>query len=527
MPFVFVSHASPDKPLIRHVVDKLIASGLRVWVDDPARLGYGLDQIQKHFIHLHANRQWQDEIDEAIRKAGAVLVCFSRRFNEKRDMLQDEAAGARILGKLVACRIDDVDVQTLRNNFSLHQIADVRADRPERDLATALALLAKDVGAVLQATHRRAGAATKGNRHRNSVVKLLSPLAIGSDVFLPHYLRTVSDLGIPELAQAQELEEIIRELSSLRDKNLGMPRGLLQFLVRLSQESALSHPIRQWLDKNAAGQQSALADIRGRLAIEQRQKILAVIVEVDEKGKIAAFQPYLRNSDFAPVAGRTFARRSVAGWQAFQSALQDVLAEFAVNGALENLEIHFLADPPLFDAPFHSIPLTPGGPAIGEQAIVILRHRRRLLSSDLHLQKDWRSYAAALRPALPSRMAWLKIQAGVSLPNEKGPCFAAFLLAPPHAGGVPCENEKRLLSRLLSLGAPYLCWVHALPHGADWQTVEKELTELLADIPTIDGFPNKFRIERVRGSELATQASILWDDPLAKPFSALEGVGTR
>ena len=110
---------------------------------------------------------------------------------------------------------------------------------------------------------------------------------------------------------------------------------------------------------------------------------------------------------------------------------------------------------------------------------------------------------------------------------KKGPCFAAFVLAPAHEGGAHCENEKRLLSRLLALGAPYLYWPHALPAGATWETVEKDLVRLMEDVATIDSFPNKFRAERLRGSPLASQASILWDDPLAKLFSELEGVSIR
>ena len=79
-----------------------------------------------------------------------------------------------------------------------------------------------------------------------------------------------------------------------------------------------------------------------------------------------------------------------------------------------------------------------------------------MLSSDWHLQNDWKNYAAALRRAVPREMAWLKIESGATLPVKKGPCFAAFVLAPAHEGGAHCENEKRLLSRLLALGAPYL-----------------------------------------------------------------------
>jgi TIR domain/inactive STAND len=155
MSFVFISHANPDKSRIRHVVDALIADGHKVWLDNPAAMGYGAADIRSHFFRLHADRPWRDEIDEAIREAGVVLVCFSKRFSEQRDMWQDEAAGARILQKLVSCRIDDVDPQTLRNNYSLQQIVDLDGGRSQEELKTALALLLDDVKRTLAVSLQR------------------------------------------------------------------------------------------------------------------------------------------------------------------------------------------------------------------------------------------------------------------------------------------------------------------------------------------------------------------------------------
>jgi hypothetical protein len=153
MSFVFVSHANQDKGHIRHIVDKLIAEGYKVWLDNPAAMNYTADEIRLNFIRLHAGKRWQDEIDAAIREAGVILVCFSQRFSEQRDMWHDEVAAARILDKLVACRIDDVDPQTLRNNFALQHISDVRAER--LDLQTALTLLLDDLRRVLVATAQK------------------------------------------------------------------------------------------------------------------------------------------------------------------------------------------------------------------------------------------------------------------------------------------------------------------------------------------------------------------------------------
>src|SRR5262249_33649667 len=144
--FIFVSHADKDKKAIRHIVDALIADGHKVWLDNPAAMGYTGEEVKQHFWRLHADRRWQEEIDEALVAAGAVLVCFSTRFTEtSRHMWHDEVAAARQMKKLVACRIDDLDAQTLPNNYATLQIPDLRLDRAHGELKTALALLLDDV----------------------------------------------------------------------------------------------------------------------------------------------------------------------------------------------------------------------------------------------------------------------------------------------------------------------------------------------------------------------------------------------
>jgi hypothetical protein len=87
-----------------------------------------------------------------------------------------------------------------------------------------------------------------GNRYFQSVIELLSELDLVESVYLPHYLRTVTDLGEPGLLQAQGLVGIVKELSSLRDWRLSnaVPYGLLQFLVRLAQLPRLNGPINDW-----------------------------------------------------------------------------------------------------------------------------------------------------------------------------------------------------------------------------------------------------------------------------------------
>jgi hypothetical protein len=376
---------------------------------------------------------------------------------------------------------------------------------------------------------RPVGRAAPGNSHFHSVLDLLHRLDVVSSVYLPHYQRTAAHNGIPPDG-AEGLIGIVRGLSSTRDQDLskGVPRALLEFLLRLAKEERLAKPIGDWLAQHAAAQQNTLDEIREMLAIEAQRKILVVKVKMDnETREIAGLTAHLRTSDFVPVPDWLPVTRPAVGWPEFIREMQTLLAEFVVEGRLQNLEIHFVVDPPLFDRPFHTIPLTGKGRPIGQQAVVILRHRRRALPSiDNQLLKLWNDYAKYLRSRSPRKMKWLKIEAGgAALPAKKGLCFARFVLPPVHEGGAACESEKDLLERLLDTGAPYLCLPHALPAGCDWDKLERDLNKLLRKLATIDEFPSAFSAERLNGSELAAKASILWDDPLAKLFGQLKGVG--
>lgn len=130
MSFVFVSHANPDKDKIRHIVDALIKSGVKVWLDDPARMGFTEAEINQNFYRIRAGGRWRDEINEALRMAGAVLVCWSERAKEDRKVWHGEASFARIAEKMIACRIDDVDPTSLPDDHAAEQMPDLRRDLP-------------------------------------------------------------------------------------------------------------------------------------------------------------------------------------------------------------------------------------------------------------------------------------------------------------------------------------------------------------------------------------------------------------
>lgn len=164
--FVFLSHASKDKKLLRPLVDALIVAGIKVWIDNPAQLKLSAADIERHFFRLHANRKWEDEIDEAQDQAACTLVCWSERAGAADALTRhrvwfEEAAFGRKTGNLVSCRIDDLNPQSLPGNFAQHQMPDIRNK-------TDLALLIEDVLRTMDAHVRHRAERRKVGSERRS-----------------------------------------------------------------------------------------------------------------------------------------------------------------------------------------------------------------------------------------------------------------------------------------------------------------------------------------------------------------------
>lgn len=147
--YIFVSHANLDKPDIRHIVDALIARGHRIWLDNPPAMGYSEEEVRTTFHRIRAGNPWRDEIDEALRGAVVVLVCWSPRATTDRHVWMSEATYARTEKKLIACRIDDLGGLNLPDGHSGEQVVDVRRGLPAEDLTTALVLLIDDIDRMI------------------------------------------------------------------------------------------------------------------------------------------------------------------------------------------------------------------------------------------------------------------------------------------------------------------------------------------------------------------------------------------
>jgi hypothetical protein len=364
-----------------------------------------------------------------------------------------------------------------------------------------------------------------GNQHFRAVEELLLELDVVETVFRPHYVRTATALGIPELLRARDLRAAIRELASLGGMNAPktIPAGLLQFLVRLSFEADLRAPIEEWLTKQASAQKNTLTEIRNKLQLESQGKVLMVITEVDVHGEITAYRPLLCSADYSILPDTGLERHAVRGWAAFEQSLQALLRPFVEGDHLSNLEIHFVAEPALFDRPFHLIPLAAKQQPIGEDAIVLVRHKQRMLSADQRLRFAWHERADALRETKPGAIKWLRVSLNNALPNEAGLCFACFKLSTPGKAKRTSRLEKDTLRRLLHLGIPYVYVPHTLDAGG-WDKLEERLTALVRRTTTVGAFPSTMLEARIGGNKIATGGTLIWDDPMAMPIRVLESV---
>lgn len=145
MGFVFISHASEDKPRIRSLVKALAFEGIQLWLDRPGYGGshFNFDQefILRHNIRaLQSGKLWPEQLSDALNEASAVLLCISRSLCKERTVLSQEVAIGIQLGKLTACIVDDlaeVDLPTELGLVDLSKIQTERIDSKLLDIAVA------------------------------------------------------------------------------------------------------------------------------------------------------------------------------------------------------------------------------------------------------------------------------------------------------------------------------------------------------------------------------------------------------
>lgn len=163
--FVFVSHASRDKPRIRFLVDALLEAGLGVWLDDPEALGFTAAEVKQKFQNLRPGQSWRSQIQDALEASKCVLACCTETFwqryhaggshGHEDSVVREEIAQGR--AKLVMCRLDGFDMNSVPAALSNLQFADLHTAPGGGELGAdalkaRLATLVEAVRAMMQRT---------------------------------------------------------------------------------------------------------------------------------------------------------------------------------------------------------------------------------------------------------------------------------------------------------------------------------------------------------------------------------------
>ena len=356
----------------------------------------------------------------------------------------------------------------------------------------------------------------------DSLLQLFSGIGVTDEILRPHYIQTVNNLGLFELAKTTKLSEMIKELSLLQDETIPgkVPYGLLQFLVRLSTIQQLKRPVVAWLKKHAGFQRQDLANIKRSIEEEGRVKILLIEVEHDEQGRLNGFDTFLHTSDFRRAPEPKLQHESVSSWQEFCDKLLLIIHQ--LRATIQDFEIHFLVDLPLFDKAFHKIPLSKGEGLLGEEFVVVLHHRERLRANRPTVVRPWQEYAEVLRPMPPRNMKLhgvSNIQSMEQVMQEKGFCYTEFEIPIVTALNSERTSEKILLKKLLALGVPYIYVLHKVGDPPDWpRNLKEAIRSWLDPLKALGDLPHALYEMRLQQTTYACEGTLLWDDPVFIPF---------
>jgi hypothetical protein len=137
-PYVFFGHAPGDKRRLRPLIEALALHGLSVCIDRPGT-GPNTFEFEPSFLasygirSLRIGESWSDQVSEAIRGAGAVLVCLSRAVAGERRVLMQELLLGLHHRKLVTCVIDDLSVDGLPWDLGLPDASSIHPERVDLD----------------------------------------------------------------------------------------------------------------------------------------------------------------------------------------------------------------------------------------------------------------------------------------------------------------------------------------------------------------------------------------------------------
>lgn len=297
MSFVFVSHAAPDKrDRVRPLAMALALDGVQLWLDRP---GPGADdfQLPEDFIRRYGIRgiplgtAWDDGVRQALRDAGAVLVCLSAAALEPgRDVLRQEMLLAQESGKNVVCIVDGLDPQKMPAEQGLLRLGRAQALRVDpAALAQAVAWLLAEDGrtpaqlpapldapwqvvrrlrsALDEAAHaaRSPAPAPTGSARVAGLLALLALHPVAPPVLQRLYWRSLTQPG--RQVQLVSLQALLADLDNLPPRRALYPSPLIEFAERLAQETGQG-AFSAWVDAQTQAEPSARLALRALLQAE-------------------------------------------------------------------------------------------------------------------------------------------------------------------------------------------------------------------------------------------------------------------
>lgn len=368
----------------------------------------------------------------------------------------------------------------------------------------------------------------------NPALKALLELIAGSPVELAvvrrHYDATAQQLGNSELLKAQGLTGMVGELGKLTSTQPGKaPPGLVQFVLRLQQEEALADFAAQWLKAYAL--EMDVTTEQARISRENGRNLLVISLGADDDEQLASVSFSLRSrrkvaggagaggKGAALVQGRAYPARPVTTWKQLEEAVLEVLRDLDGAGLAKNLEVHVLAEPPLFGFPFHQLPSHNRYLTLGKMFVVVVHHTPRVSDEDPPDLEVWRAQAEKLSQQTPAQLAWQELK----LTGRLGDDACLWFLASPLKRGKLKSAVKGRLWQLLTHGAPFIYW----PHDPLECELGPDLLDMVRQLETLAELPERFRRKRVADDPVALRGSLLWDEPGLELFTVSKGVIQR
>jgi hypothetical protein len=272
--------------------------------------------------------------------------------------------------------------------------------------------------------------------------------------------------------------------------------------------------IRDWITKHGEDRRR---EINERLQADRMKRWLLLEVK-HTAGRLCELVTYLRYSDLTTVAGFQEEACMVESWEQLCEAVRARVQDPKVKPPHGDLELHFLTDVPLFDLPFHKIPSSEGHP-LGEQHVCIVHSLRRArLADDTEEVRRWRSWEHSLRDGVIAQVPLQQWPPSPPWPSG-GLCYVDFQMVrqPPN------EAVKKRITKLIQLGAPFVCWPHVEATAHDLSGM---LSAMTRDANTIEGLPSMLLTRRLSECPVATDVSMLWDEQIFRPFSTTQGAVT-